>query len=107
VTFDFATKVSRFDGNAFCESDLTSIHILSSVDVICEYCFSGCKSLPSATFDVDIKGSRFDGDRFYMTGLTSIHIPSSVEVICDSCFGGCKSLASVTFDIMMHLLGAV
>jgi predicted DsbA family dithiol-disulfide isomerase len=77
---------------------LTSIHIPSSVEVICEYCFSNCKSFASVIFDSDTKVSRFEGDVFSGSGLTSIHIPSSVEVICEFCFSDCKSLASVTFD---------
>jgi hypothetical protein len=40
VAFDSDTEVSRFHAHAFCESGLTSIHILSSVEVIYEHCFS-------------------------------------------------------------------
>jgi hypothetical protein len=66
--------------------------------MICESCFSVCKSLASVTFDSDTKVSRFDDHAFGESGLTSIHIPSSVEVICEDCFSKCKSLASVTHD---------
>jgi predicted DsbA family dithiol-disulfide isomerase len=77
---------------------LTSIHIPSSIQKICEWCFLECKSLASVTFDSDTKVSRFDDYAFSDSGLTSIHVPSSVEVICEKCFSGCKSLASVTGD---------
>jgi hypothetical protein len=72
--------------------------IASSYEVICEDCFSGCKSLASVTFDSNSKMSRFDVCAFSWSGLTSIYIPSLVEVICESCFSQCKSLVSVTFD---------
>jgi hypothetical protein len=99
VTFDPDTKVSRFDGNAFCRSGLSSIHIHSSVEVICESCFCACKSLASVTFNSGTKVSRFDDYAFCGSGLPSIRIPSSVEVICERCFSGCTSLASVTFEV--------
>jgi hypothetical protein len=51
VTFDSDTKVWQFDRYAFCESGLTSIHIPSSVQVICEGCFLGCQSLASVKHD--------------------------------------------------------
>jgi hypothetical protein len=67
-------------------------------EMICELCFSQCKSLASVAFDADTTVSRFDGHAFQWSGLTSIHIPSSVEVIHEYCFSRCKSLASVTHD---------
>jgi hypothetical protein len=55
VTFDSDIKVSRFDRIAFYDSGLTSIHIPSSVEMICESCFYKCKSLASVTHDPDSK----------------------------------------------------
>jgi predicted DsbA family dithiol-disulfide isomerase len=83
---------------AFSDSGLASIHISSSVEVICEACFRGCKSLASVTFDSNTKISRFDGYAFSLSGLMSIYIPSSAEMICEHCFFGCKSLASAKHD---------
>jgi hypothetical protein len=82
----------------FSKTGLASIHIPSSVEVICEYCFFECRSLASVRSDSDAKVSRFENRAFYGSGLTSIHIPSSVEVICEDCFFGCESLRSVTRD---------
>jgi hypothetical protein len=45
VTFDYETKISRFDVHAFYGSGLTSIHIPLLVEMICEGCFAECKSL--------------------------------------------------------------
>jgi hypothetical protein len=55
LTFDADTKVSRFEAYAFFCTGLTSIHIPSSVETICEYCFRECKLLASVTFDSDAK----------------------------------------------------
>jgi hypothetical protein len=75
-----------------------SIHIPSSVEVICERCFSECRSLTFITFDSYTKVSRVDRYAFYLNGLTSTHIPLSVELICEGCFRGCESLISVMYD---------
>jgi predicted DsbA family dithiol-disulfide isomerase len=76
-----------------------SIHIPSSVEMICEECFRDCRSLTSVTFEVNSKLSRLERYAFCESGLMSIHIPSSVEVICEGCFSECTSLKSVTFEV--------
>jgi hypothetical protein len=55
VISDADTKVSRFEGYAFCESGLTSIHIPSSVEVICEGCCYRCQLFASVTRDPSSK----------------------------------------------------
>jgi hypothetical protein len=72
--------------------------IVSSCEVIGEYCFYACKSLVSVAFDAGIKILRFDCDAFSCSGLTSIHILSSIDVICEGFFSQFAFLASVTFD---------
>jgi hypothetical protein len=83
---------------AFQHSGLTTIHIPSSVEVLCKLCFSGCNSLTSITFESDSKLQRIEQCAFQHSDLTTIQIPSSVEVLCKSCFFGCRSLQSVTFE---------
>jgi hypothetical protein len=55
MTFAVDTKGSRFDRCAFSGSDLTSIHIPSSVEVIYDGCFSEDESLASVTRDPSAK----------------------------------------------------
>jgi hypothetical protein len=70
----------------------------SSVEMICESCFSSCKSLISVTFDANSRLSRLEKLAFCRSGLQSIRLPGSLEVICESCFSSYESFASVTFD---------
>jgi hypothetical protein len=102
-------NVSRFDRFAFSWSDLPSIHIISSVDVIFGRCFCKRRSLASVTVDADVKVSRFDRFAFYKSGLTLIHTSLSVEVICESCFVGCKSplIAAAEHSILFSMADVV
>jgi hypothetical protein len=72
--------------------------ICCSVEVICEKCFSKCKSLESISFEWDSKLSRIERKAFCESCLESIHLPASVEVICESCFSRCASLKSISFE---------
>lgn len=78
--------------------DEESVVIDSSIEVICEACFSFCTSLYFVTFAPNCKICRLETSAFRWSGLHSIHIPQSVEMICESCFSGCRSLISVAFQ---------
>jgi hypothetical protein len=78
--------------------DEKRVVIESSVVVICQGCFSGCRLVKSVTFDCDSTLSRIEKGAFRESSLISIHLPSSVEVLCEECFYLCKSLTSVTFE---------
>jgi hypothetical protein len=83
---------------AFAGSGLLSIHISSSVEVICQSHCSSYVSLASVTFAANSRLSRLKKRAFYESGVVSIHLPASLEVICDSRFLDRTSLASVTFE---------
>jgi hypothetical protein len=74
-----------------------------SIEVICEWCFSSCKSLTSVRFDTNSQLSRLEKQALFGSRLHSIHLLASLEVICESCFHSCKSLESVTFDANSRL----
>jgi hypothetical protein len=57
VTFEENSRLEQIKGSAFCQSGLKSIVIPSSVIVLGEESFRGCKSLESVTFE---KGSRLE-----------------------------------------------
>jgi hypothetical protein len=50
------------------------------VEVICESCFSFCKSLESGTFEANSRLPRREDKAFSKGGLCSMHIPCLVEV---------------------------
>jgi hypothetical protein len=69
----------------------------SSVVVLGDSSFCGCKSLQSVTFESGSRLERIEKCAFQLSGLKSIVIPSSVGFVGKESFHGCKSLASVTF----------
>jgi hypothetical protein len=77
---------------------MTEIIIPASVEVLAEYCFSGCKSLYLVKFEAGSRLSRIEKQAFFRTGLVDMILPVSVEVLGDGCFYGCRSLSSVTFE---------
>jgi hypothetical protein len=86
---------------------MTVIHLPASVEVTCESCFAGCRSLASVRFDADSKLSHLECEAFSRTGLTAIQLPTAVEVICEWCFASCGSLGSVTFGVASKLSQSV
>jgi dextranase len=67
--------------STFQGSGLPGIVLPSSVEVLGEWCFSGCPSLTSITFESGSKLQRIEESAFKGSGLLSIEIPSSVEVL--------------------------
>jgi hypothetical protein len=75
-----------------------SVIILSSIEVLCKFCFSKCESLSSIIFESGSHLQRIERLAFYESGLISIVIPSSVEILCRSCFEECLSIESITLE---------
>jgi hypothetical protein len=87
-----------------CFGDGREFGIVSSVEVICEWCFFEYKWLTSISFDSDSKLSRIANHAFSMSGLKSIAFPASVLEICEYSFCACKSLKSISFARNSKLL---
>jgi hypothetical protein len=93
------SRLKKIEAYAFATSrTLKFILILSSVEMLGDYCFSDCTSLVSAHFG---KNSRlsfigegvFDGCK----SLKKILIPNRVTTLGDHCFSDCTGLGSVHF----------
>jgi hypothetical protein len=78
--------LSRIEKFGFSGTGLIEIILPSSVEVLCESCFSECKSLFSVTFESGSRLSRIEKWAFYGTGLIEIIVPASVEVLGERCF---------------------
>jgi hypothetical protein len=78
---------------------LSSICIPSSVDRLCQLCFSRCEALSVVTFERGSPLSRIDRSAFFnCLSLSSICIPSSVRQLRDRFFQACRSLQEATFE---------
>ena len=83
-------KIARY---AFHFSEITSISIPNSVEVIDEGAFSDCESLTTINFPDNLKSIGYDALKNCVS-LTSITIPNSVTSIGGGLFEGCVSLTS-------------
>lgn len=76
-------------------TNLSSIHIPSSVTSIGYYTFSGCTNLTSIVIPNSVKNigySLFNG----CTGLTSVTLPNTIKAIPRNLFYHCDALESIT-----------
>ena len=86
-------------------TELTSITIPNTVNIINEYAFYGYKDLKSITIPnsvTSISSSAFSG----CSGLTDITIPNSVTSIDSYAFYGCSGLTDITIPNSVTSLGA-
>jgi hypothetical protein len=77
-------------------SALVSIIAPKSVEVLCKYCFSNCKSLTSVAFEFESKLQRIEESTFPGTGLTEFLLPHSLQFLSGSAFV-CCALNIVSF----------
>jgi hypothetical protein len=87
---------------------LRTICIRSSVERLCEHCFSGCNSLSTVAFKSDSKVSCLEGYAFVnCSSLSTLFLPSSVETICAYCFNGCHSHSTIRLLSKLQQLGTL
>ena len=77
-------------------TNVTDIHLPSTLEYIGEYAFRDCSLLKSIVFPESLKeiGQR----AFYNSGIESVIIPESIDKICDSAFSGCGALTNVIYN---------
>jgi ferredoxin len=102
VTFEADSQLKEIGKEAFGSlgficTNLTSIRIPQSVEILDEACF---RSVPlrEVIFEAGSLLKSIGKMAFSNTQIKSIEIPKRVEVLCAECFGGCRQLAEVTFE---------
>ena len=95
--------VREIADGAFQSSNITSLTLPDSIDVIGRAAFASCNSLKSAVISdtVDI----IEDQAFCGAGLESITIGRNVQVIGDAAFSGCSNLETVTLPDSVTSLG--
>ena len=82
-----------------------SVNCYTSDDVIGNYAFSGCRSLPSLILPSNVTSIGYSA--FYgCIRLTSLTLPSSVTSIGSSAFEGCRSLTSLILPSSVTEIGS-
>jgi hypothetical protein len=83
LSFESGSKLRRIEARAFSDcSELQSICIPASVEILCVCCFSRCLSLSSLSFEPESKLSQIEANVFYDCWiLTSLPVPASVREI--------------------------
>jgi hypothetical protein len=83
ITFESGSKLSRIADSVLLEcSSLLSIRIPSSVEKLCQTCFSGCQRVATVSFESDSKLSRVSSDAFRnCSSLSSLWVPWSLETM--------------------------
>ena len=87
------TVVQIGDGS-FSYSEIQSISLPNTIEVIEIWAFTSCKKLTSIQFPSSVK--KIGVKAFYGSGLTSVTIPASVEMLGESSFNRCNNLKEVT-----------
>ena len=88
---------------AFHESELSRIHLSSSLEHIDYSAFSGCKSLEEINLPSSL--NRMGPHAFNRTGIKSISIPEGIIKIDDSLFSFCRSLIEVILPKTVKEIG--
>jgi hypothetical protein len=86
ISFEWNSKLSRIEGEAFAGSGLRSIRLPRSVEAICESCFADCKSFASVTVASDSRLQRIEEYAFRSTAVREMTIPGGIHFISGSAF---------------------
>jgi hypothetical protein len=99
VVFEAGSKLTKLPEQLFyCCSQLLSICIPSSVEIIDRECFAQCDALLDVAFEPGSKLRRIEAGAFALSWqLASFCVPACVEYIGETCFSRCEALASLQF----------
>ena len=98
--------VTSISGESFgYDTDLTGIHIPSTVKIIEEGAFRGCTNLSSVIFDGNSQLTSLGSYAFQECALKSIEIPNGITSLGDGTFQGCTCLTSVKIPNGVTSLG--
>ena len=100
INFEKSSQLEVIDNCAFIHcTALKKIVIPSSVRIIGEGAFSGCKNLQQVIFAAKSKLTSIGNGAFYTClNLTEITIPQSVKQIGNDAFHYCSSLRKINFE---------
>jgi hypothetical protein len=74
------SKLQRIEESAFLQNGFTSNQVPVSIEVLCKWCFSHCRSFVSVTFECGSKLREIAANAFALSPLLySIQYPSSLS----------------------------
>jgi serine/threonine protein kinase len=84
---------------AFQGSEIRSIIISRTVEIISCECFADCEDLTSVAFEANSMLRRIESGAFsFCRALTEIIVPRRVEFLGENCFSACSSLSAIVFE---------
>jgi hypothetical protein len=96
--FENGCELKEIGTKGFYKSEIGSIEIPLSVEVIGKDCFGECRSLCEIVFQPSCRLMSFGDRAFFHSGLRSVRICRDVEAIGIYCFYGCGVLSQVIFE---------
>jgi hypothetical protein len=91
--------LKRLGHKAFQGSELWSVVMARTVEIISSECFSDCEHLTSVTFEANSVLWRTERGAFsFCSALREIVVPRLVEFLGENCFLACSWLSAVGFE---------
>ncbi len=96
--------VDGIAGYGFCDSDITSVKIPNSLNIIGPNAFYGCSNLTSVNIPNSVTWIGLYAFA-YCSSLVSVEIPNSVTEISDFAFRNCYGLTSIKIPDSVYHMG--
>ena len=98
-------KRRGYQGRLFYRTSLESVVIPSTLEVLEELTFCGCKNLASVVFAEGSRLREIGNDCFAYSNLKAFEAPPSLRKICNGAFAECKRLQDVRMNEGLEILG--